>query len=494
MTAITSCLFSWKETDALSDIQRLTRVLNYLPDERIIEALEAKRGKGRNEYPVRAMWRALLAGVVFQHRSIKGLIRELRRNPFLLELCGFNPLPLQHKPIVSLIRDPLTGKMKAERQSSQQHDTIPNEWNVYRFLRKVESLEAQQGLISEMMLTLREKLMAELPDFGQHLGYDGKAVQSHSTGRVSRETARTSDPDADWGKHETRGIDAKTGKPWTHVKKWFGYGLHLIADTKYEIPVAFEMTPASHSESKVLSGMVADLFAQTPLLAQRCKDFSADRGLDQEALKAQLWDEYGIRPLIDTRELWREEKKMPNYDPAQPITRPLYPERADNIIYSEKGQVFCVCPKTQEQRPLCFQGFESDRNTLKYRCPAAAYGMECQGKDVCYRQAGGNVGEYGRIIRINITEQNRRIFTPTPYGSPSWTRGYNRRSALERINSRLDQSYGFEDHFIRGQSSIKAKMGLCLSVMMTLGLASIKEGQPELMRSLVGTRSYRSSG
>ena len=240
--------------------------------------------------------------------------------------------------------------------------------------------------------------------------------------------------------------------------------------------------------------MVPDLFAQTPLLAQRCKDFSADRGLDQEALKAQLWDEYGIRPLIDTRELWREEKKMPNYDPAQPITRPLYPERADNIIYSEKGQVFCVCPKTQEQRPLCFQGFESDRNTLKYRCPAAAYGMECQGKDVCYRQAGGNVGEYGRIIRINITEQNRRIFTPTPYGSPSWTRGYNRRSALERINSRLDQSYGFEDHFIRGQSSIKAKMGLCLSVMMTLGLASIKEGQPELMRSLVGTRSYRSSG
>lgn len=98
MTAITSCLFSWEETDALSDIQRLTRILNYLPDERIIEALEAKRGKGRNEYPVRAMWRALLAGVVFQHRSIKGLIRELRRNPFLLELCGLIHYPFSTNP------------------------------------------------------------------------------------------------------------------------------------------------------------------------------------------------------------------------------------------------------------------------------------------------------------------------------------------------------------------------------------------------------------
>lgn len=67
---------------------------------------------------------------------------------------------------------------------------------------------------------------------------------------------------------------------------------------------------------------------------------------------------------------------MPNYDPTQPITRALYPKRADDIIDSEKDQVFCVCPKTQKQRSLGFHGFESERNSLKYSCLAATYGME----------------------------------------------------------------------------------------------------------------------
>jgi hypothetical protein len=57
------------------------------------------------------------------------------------------------------------------------------------------------------------------------MGYDGKSIQSYSTGRENRKTGKTSDPEADWGKHETKGIDSKTGKPWT---KGFGYGLHLI--------------------------------------------------------------------------------------------------------------------------------------------------------------------------------------------------------------------------------------------------------------------------
>ncbi len=57
-------------------------------------------------------------------------------------------------------------------------------------------------------------------------------------------------PDANWGKHETIGLDAYTGKQWKKVKSWFGYGMHLIADTRYEIPVAMHLTPASHSEQK----------------------------------------------------------------------------------------------------------------------------------------------------------------------------------------------------------------------------------------------------
>ena len=75
-----------------------------------------------------------------------------------------------------------------------------------------------------MVESLRASLFEELPDFGRHLGYDGKAIESHSTGRVAEDKGKTSDPDADWGKHETSGVDAKTGKIWKKVKSWFVYG------------------------------------------------------------------------------------------------------------------------------------------------------------------------------------------------------------------------------------------------------------------------------
>jgi hypothetical protein len=103
-------------------------------------------------------------------------------------------------------------------------------------------------------------------------------------------------------------------------------------------------------------------------------------------------------------------------------------------------------------------------------------------------------GDYGRIVRIDITRQNRRIFTPTPHASPSWRRGYNRRSALERINSRIDHSFGFEEHFIRGKSQMTARIGLALAVMMALALGHVVEGREEQMRSLVKPIPKAASG
>jgi len=479
-------LFDWDAVEARSDLERFFLVRDHLPDRALIQALEAKRGQGRDDYPVAAMWNAVVAGVVFQHPSIESLKRELSRNPALLQACGFEVLPLQKKPVAQLVRDELTGRMKVVWPVPEPpRYAVPSSWNFSRFLRNLIAVETKDGLVSGMIPALRRQLMAMLPDFGQHLGYDGKAIESYSTGHVDGESGQRTDPDADWGKHETSGVDARTGKLWKKVQSWFGYGLHLIADTRYEIPVTFHLTPASHSEQVELRVMLGELFEEHPELAERCADFSADRGLDCAETKAKLWDEYRIRPLIDTRELWREEKQAPDYDPSQPITRPLYPDRADTVVYTEKGSVHCVCPITGTHRDLAFQGFEADRDTLKYRCPAAAYGLQCQGQAHCHAAGQVNPGKYGRIVRIDITEQNRRIFVPTPYGSPSWNRGYARRSALERINNRIDHGYGFEQHFIRGQAKMKTRIGLALAIMMAMALGHVKAGRIEQMRSLV---------
>ena len=486
MATIEENLFTWRDIEARSDLDRFYLVRDFLPDEQLVQYLETMRGQGRDDYPVVAMWNAVLAGVVFQHPSIEALIRELGRNPALLEACGFDALPIQRKPVAQMVRDERTGRMTVRHPAPEApRYAVPGGWNFSRFLAKVIELEECLGLVTGMIATLREQLMDVLPDFGRHLGYDGKAVESHSTGRTCRATGETSDPDADWGKHETAGIDARTGKPWKKIKSWFGYGVHLIADTEYEIPVAVHLTPASTSEQTELRDMIRETFAQAPELADRCDDFSGDRGLDSAETKALLWDDYDIRPLIDTRELWRDEKQHPDYDPSKPITRPLYPDRVDTIVYTEKGSVHCICPNTGEQRDLAFQGFESDRNTIKYRCPAAAYGLECKGRAQCHQAGGVHPGDYGRIVRIGLNDHDRRIFVPTPHGSPSWKRGYNRRSALERINNRIDNSFGFERHFIRGLAKMQTRVGLALAVMMAMALGHVKQGRIEQMRSLV---------
>ena len=91
-------LFSWSDVERRPELERLEMVLKALPDEDLLRALEQRRGRGRDDYPIRAMWRALVAGIVFQHVSVESLLRELRRNPALLDVCGFDPMGPRRRP------------------------------------------------------------------------------------------------------------------------------------------------------------------------------------------------------------------------------------------------------------------------------------------------------------------------------------------------------------------------------------------------------------
>ena len=58
-------LFSWNTVESSSDLDRLRMVFSAIPDEDLMQAMEAARGKGRDDYPVRVMWNSVLAGIVF---------------------------------------------------------------------------------------------------------------------------------------------------------------------------------------------------------------------------------------------------------------------------------------------------------------------------------------------------------------------------------------------------------------------------------------------
>jgi hypothetical protein len=422
-------LFTWKEIEELGDLDRLRLVLEYIPDEELMKTLEKNRGKGRDDYPVRAMWNSVLAGIVFQHESVEKLRRELSRNGQLRDMCGFE-------------------------------GEVPSPWAYTRFLK---TLIEQEAMIDDFFETMVNQLSEVLPNFGKHLAIDSKAISSFANRKNKNDTTDgRRDLDADNGRKEYRGVH-KDGKPWKKIVKWFGYKLHLVVDATYELPVAFKVTKASVSDIKEGHEILKQMKKQQPALLEAAETMAGDRGYDDTKLIVTLWDEHKIKPVIDIRNMWKNPDK----------TRLL--EGKENVVYDYKGTVSCVCPKTGKQREMCNGGFEKDRNTLKKLCPAKQMGITCEGQAQCPVAQG---------IRIPLSE-DRRIFTPIDRASYKWKKEYDKRTAVERVNSRLDVSFGFELHTIRGMAKMKVRCGLALCVMLAMALGRIKEKQPEKMRSLV---------
>lgn len=431
-------LFQWSEVEELGDLHRLGLLLDYLPDESLMRTLEVRRGRtGRDDYPIRPVWNSLLAAVVFQHKGVEPLRRELSRNAQLRQMCGFD----------------VTLGAKA----------VPSEYAYSRFLRTLREHEDSVDLVFELLV---HKLARELPDFGRELAIDGKAIATHGRPRRKDHPELPADgrrdTDADWGVKKTTKTNAK-GESVTCEFRWFGYKLHLIVDTVYELPVAFSVTRASVAEQPEGRRLVKQLSQRQRRLVQRCEAASGDRGYDDTELITLLWDDFEIKPVIGIRDCWRDGEE----------TRRVSTTR--NVVYDHQGHVSCCCMSDGTLRSMAYAGFEKDRGTLKYRCPALHYSRTCPDLGRCAVK---------KAVRIKLSE-DRRVFTPLARSSYAWQRHYKKRTAVERVNSRLDVSFGFEEHFIRGQKKMKLRLSLAMIVMLGMAYGRIKEKQKDKVRSLV---------
>jgi hypothetical protein len=432
---MTSYLFTWQEVEAKSDLERLRLVIDHIGDEGLMRKLEEHRKWGRDDYPIRPVWNSVLAGIVYQHVSVDSLRRELLRNGELRGRCGFDPV-------------------KGAR-------AVPPPWVYTRFLKLLFKFK---GEIDGMFDRLVDEIKELLPDLGFSVAVDSKGVDSAGRPTKEKKSDGRRDKDADWGKKTYHGR-REDGTLWEKVVTWFGYKIHLLVDTTYEMPISYEVTKASASDTKHLLPLVEEVKKKHLKIYRDIDRAAADRGYDSEENNRRLYDEHGIKPVIDIRRMWRDKE-----------TRLLDSGCADNIVYDEVGTVYCICPKTGEERPMAYGGFEKDRMALKYICPVRAYGLRCSGSPEC--------GHAMKSERISL-EIDRRIFTPVARSSYAWERAYKKRTAVERVNSRLDVSFGFERHFIRGQKKKEIRVGLALCVMLAMAVGRIKEQQIELMCSLV---------
>lgn len=429
-------LFSWDLVNNSPEILRLKRILDVLPDQDLMKAIREDRKGRRDDYPLEVLWNTLLAGVVFGHESVASLIRELRRNAELRQVCGF---------------DPLLGDR-----------AVPDQYVYSRFFN---ILSRHLPLIDAMFDKLVEEVSQLLPDFGKDIAVDGKKLPI--LGRKDKE--------ADWGV-KVYEIQKEDGTIYESIKKWFGYKLHLIVDANYELPIAYQVTKASEAESPLLIPMMEELRENHPHLHERIETVAADKGYDDGEDKRKLYDDHGVSPIIDTRFI--QKKGM----------LPLDEQTHDAIYFNPTGDVFCKVDPFSLDEEKCyarmqFMGFEKKRECLKFHCPAKAYGIECKNQDACKCQPSVKNGNFGRTIRIPL-DRDRRLFLPVHRHSKSFERKYKKRTSVERVNSRIDQVYGFERHFIRGKTKMTLRVGIAMIVMLATAVAWIKAGQQEKIRCL----------
>ena len=182
-------LFDDTQNENLGDLERLQNVFENIPDENLIRKLKEIRGKGRNEWPVEAMWNSFIASFIFDHDSVASLLRELNRNSQLRILCGFQP---HMYSVLTKEKDEYGRRIRESR-----YKLAPTASAYTNFLNNLKECQKE---LREMFDILVGYMYEHLYDFGAVLAADGKAIQSFAARISQKDSGNRGERDADWCK------------------------------------------------------------------------------------------------------------------------------------------------------------------------------------------------------------------------------------------------------------------------------------------------------
>lgn len=320
---------------------------------------------------------------------------------------------------------------------------VPSAPTFSRFLHR---LVKHEDLFDECLNDLVRRFRELAPGFGESVAIDSTDIHAWSKGKKQG----ASDPDASWSakgsKEASKGRKEKgQGKSKESEKKkkerdlywWFGYKVHLLVDTRYEVPIAAVVSTAKDADTNFLRPLLEkrdELLPDVPL--QVCV---ADGAYDStENIKAITGR--GALPVIP-------------FNPGGEKTPPG--------ITNTLGTPLCPCGLN-----MTYWGRDGDY--LKYRCPQEATKLfsclqDHKGTDRC------SLSPYGLVVKLNMKSDPRR-YVPVPRETKKWKRLYKRRSADERVISRLKGNLNIDDLRVRGLSKVKVRVGLNLLVMLAIAV------------------------
>jgi hypothetical protein len=415
LVALTKPLFAW---DCLEDSPSLATVkafLAALPDAQLLDGLRRARGHGRDDYPVHVLWGTILLTIALRHPSWEACLGDLRRNEALRRLIGI-----------------------------ESEEGVPNGWNLSRFL-EVLGHEPHLTRVREIFDVMIGRLGEAVPDLGKHTAGDATALHARRKRDAQQARAEQQDglPQPSGGKKEYFDDQGQV----TKIFEWFGYKLHLLVDVKHEVALAYRITTASAGDAATLPQTLAE--AQANLPEDRLETLAYDKAADDHETHKLLAREH-IKPLIEMRSLWKQdpERMLPGHDGNS------------NLVYDEAGTIYCYdrtsAPMVKHR--MAFNGYEEQRGTLKYRCPARHEGWSCPHDAVCNADK-----QYGRTLRVKC-EIDLRRFPPIPRATKQFERLYDGRTAVERVNARLKIFWGADDGNISGARRFHAFVGVVMIV------------------------------
>ena len=407
-------LFAWDCLEDSPSLQTIRDLLAALPDAKLLESLRTARGKGRNDYPVTVLWGVVVLRVVLRHLTTEAVLDELRRNEGLRRLIGI-----------------------------ESETGVPQKWNMSRF-EDALGQEPHRTLLKEIFNALIQRLGLAVTDLGRNTAADATALSA----RRKPETAAQEEideglPQASGGRKEYKDDDGKV----TKVIEWFGFKLHLVVDVKHEVVLSYEITDTKAGDGETLPAILSQ--AQKNLPAKRIKTLAYDKAADSADVHELLSGE-GITPLIQMRAMWKTEpeRMLPGHDGSS------------NIVYTEDGTIYCYDKVSDPpvRHKMSYIGYEPERETLKYRCPAKHEEWECPMSSIC------NAGKsYGKTVRVD-REVDLRRFPALPRATKKFERMYKGRTSVERVNARLKIFWGADDGNVRGSRRFVSQVGVVLAV------------------------------
>jgi hypothetical protein len=428
----TDPLFAWAKLEDHPHLATLRQLLEVLPDQQLLAGLHQARGRGRDDYPIEHLWGVVLFTIALRHLSVDSCLAELHRNPTLYRLLG---IPTA--------------------------EDIPHPWNVSRFL-DVLGQEPHLSELRKVFDVLVQHLGRVVPDLGQNTAGDATAL----SGRAKRDATAVAEevrqglPQPSGGRKEYKDDAGKVVK----VVEWFGYKLHLLVDVKHEVPLAYRVTDTKSGDNELVAPLVEQATANLP--PERIETLAYDKAADDEKVHDYLHQQ-GIKPLIQNRSLWQDEPERQLPGPAGRY--PLH------VVHDEAGTVYCYDRVSDPpiRHGMAYVGYEKDRQTLKYRCPARHEGWDCPSDERC------NAGKsYGLIVRVEHTLDLRR-FPPIPRATKEFERRYKGRTAVERVNARTKIFWGIDDGNVTGSRRFHAYVGVVMAVCVAFAVLLAKSPRRE---------------